>query len=43
MGKRVNDKDYIEIVNEAGIGQKLHSKTSNIEVQNIMVHFEGGG
>ena len=43
MGKRDNYKDYIEIVNEAGIGQKLLFKTSNIEAQNLMVHFEGGG
>ena len=42
MDKRDNDKDYIEIVNEAGIGQKLLFKTSNIEAQNLMVHFEGG-
>ena len=42
MGKRDNDKDYIEIVNEAGISQKLLFKTSNIEAQNLMVHFEGG-
>ena len=41
MGKRDNVKDYIEIVNEAGIGQKLLFKTSNIEAQNLMVHFEG--
>ena len=41
MGKRDNDKDYIEIVNEAGIGQKLLFKTSNIEAQNLIVHFEG--
>ena len=42
MGKRDNDKDYIEIVNEAGISQKLLFKTSNIEAQNLIVHFEGG-
>ena len=41
MGKRDNDKDYIEIVNEAGRGQKLLFKTSNIDSQNLMVHFEG--
>ncbi len=29
-------------MNEGGIGQKLHFKTSNIEVQNLIVHFEGG-
>ena len=42
MGKRDNDKDYIEIVNEAGISQKQLFKTSNIEAQNLIVHFEGG-
>ena len=42
MGKRDNDKDYIEIVNEADIRQKLLFKTLNIEARNLMLHFEGG-
>ena len=29
-------------MNEGGIGKKLNFKTSNIEAQNLMVHFEGG-
>ena len=41
MGKRDKDKDYFEIVNVAGSGQKLLFKTSNIDSQNLMVHFEG--
>ena len=42
MDNKDNEKDYIEIVNEAGISQKLLFKTSNIEAQNLIVHFEGG-
>ena len=40
MGKRDNDKDYIEIVNEADIVHNLFFKTSNIDSQNLLVHFE---
>ena len=40
MGKRDNDKNYIEIVNEAGIVHNLFFKTSNIDSQNLLVHFE---
>ena len=41
MGKRDNDKDYIQIVNEAGRVQKMLFKTSNIDSQNLIVDFEG--
>ena len=41
MGKRDKDLDYFEIVNEKGRVQNLLFKTSNIESQNLLVHFEG--